>query len=157
MVKEERSSSDSITEFGMINGLHGGASLHRYAYGDCGPAGSVQRLVKHDGDRRGEISPCPKGSTAVRRRWRPGGSSGDDDGYLVTFTIDMVEDPTRLWYLMRRVCDGPIARVTLPEQGYPFETKLPGMLKQRVRSSNGSLGRGRWDRRSGSRTGVAQA
>ena len=45
------------------------------------------------------------------------GSTGEDDGYLVTFTIDMVEDRSQaLVFDASRVGDGPIARVTLPER-----------------------------------------
>ena len=45
------------------------------------------------------------------------GSKGEDDGYLVTFTIDMNEDCSQaLVFDAANVMDGPLARVTLPER-----------------------------------------
>jgi carotenoid cleavage dioxygenase len=45
------------------------------------------------------------------------GSTGKDDGYLVTLTTDMNENRSeRLVFDARRVADGPIARVRLPER-----------------------------------------
>lgn len=119
LVKEERL-SQTITEFGMINGLYGGRP-HRYAYAATGVPGRFlfNGLVKHDvvtGTEEQYALPdgvfCSETAMAPRV-----GSTGEDDGYLVTFTIDMVEDRSQaLVFDAARLSDGPVARVTLPER-----------------------------------------
>jgi carotenoid cleavage dioxygenase len=45
------------------------------------------------------------------------GSTGEDDGYLVTFVIDMNADRSECWiFAAQDVPGGPIARVRLPER-----------------------------------------
>jgi carotenoid cleavage dioxygenase len=45
------------------------------------------------------------------------GSSGEDDGYLVTLTTDMNEDRSEcLIFDAARVSDGPVARIRRPER-----------------------------------------
>ena len=47
---------------------------------------------------------------------RPG-AAAEDDGYLVTFTTDLVRDRSEcLVFDATRLADGPIARVALPER-----------------------------------------
>src|SRR5205823_818853 len=47
---------------------------------------------------------------------RPG-STGEDDGYLVTITTDMNADRSECWVFdAARVGDGPVCRVRLPER-----------------------------------------
>jgi carotenoid cleavage dioxygenase len=119
LVKEERL-SDSITEFGMINGRHGGRR-HRYTYAATAKPGwfLFNGLVKHDVDTGAEERFClPDGVFCSETAMAPRvGSTGEDDGYLVTLTIDMVADRSQaLVFDAARVADGPIARVTLPER-----------------------------------------
>ena len=118
-VKEERL-SDRVTEFGMINGLHGGRR-HRYTYAATGVPGRFMfnGLVKHDVDTGAEEHyPLPDGVFCSETAMAPRvGSTGEDDGYLVTFTIDMSADRSQaLVFDAANVMDGPLARVTLPER-----------------------------------------
>ena len=113
---------DTITEFGMINGLHGGRQ-HRYTYAATGVARAVpvQRpgQARRRDRRRGALRASATGCSAARPRWpRVWAVPGEDDGYLVTLTIDVVERPHRSagCFDAARVADGPIARVRLPER-----------------------------------------
>ena len=118
-VKEERL-SDTITEFGMINGLHGGRR-HRYTYAATGVPGRFQfnGLVTHDVDAGTEQAyMLPYGVYCSETAMSPRvGSTGEDDGYLVTFTIDMPQNRSQaLVFDAANVVDGPLAQVTLPER-----------------------------------------
>lgn len=45
------------------------------------------------------------------------GSTGEDDGYLVTMTVDMNRDLSEcLVFDAQRLADGPLARIRLPER-----------------------------------------
>jgi carotenoid cleavage dioxygenase-like enzyme len=118
-VKEERL-SDRITEFGMINSRHGGRP-HRYAYASTGVEGwfMFDGLVKHDlatgADERYGYGEGVFGSeAAVAAKTR---TTDEDDAYLVTLTTDMNEDRSEcLVFDARRVGDGPICRIRLPER-----------------------------------------
>jgi carotenoid cleavage dioxygenase-like enzyme len=128
-VKEERL-SERITEFGMINGRHGGRR-HRYAYASTGVEGwfMFDGLVKHDLDtgadeRYGygpgvfgsEAAVAPK-TTAPKTTAVGGDAVGEDDAYLVTLTTDLTEDRSEcLVFDARRVADGPVCRIRLPER-----------------------------------------
>lgn len=119
LAKEERL-TDSITEFGMVNGRHGGRR-HRYAYAASGVPNMFlfDGLVKHDIDRGTEerymLGEGVFGSeTAMAPRV---GATAEDDGYLIMFTTDMVNDRSECLVLdAARVSDGPIARIRLPER-----------------------------------------
>ena len=118
-VREERL-RDRVTEFGMINGSYGGRR-NRYAYAATGvPSWFLfNGLVKHDletgTDEHYAFGEGVYGSeTAMAPRV---GSTGEDDGYLVTLTTDMNENRSEcLVFDARRVGDGPVARVRLPER-----------------------------------------
>ncbi len=118
-VKEERR-SDRITEFGMINQRYAGRR-HRYAYAATGVPGwfLFDGLVKHDletgGDERYAFGDGVYGSeTAMAPRL---GSTGEDDGYLVTLTTDMAADRSEcLVFDAARIGDGPVCRIRLPER-----------------------------------------
>lgn len=76
-------------------------------------------LVKHDVVTGAEERfSLPEGVYCSETAMAPRvGGTGEDDGYLVTFTIDMVEDRSQaMVFDAARVMDGPIARVTLPER-----------------------------------------
>ncbi|WP_156758254.1 carotenoid oxygenase family protein [Actinokineospora pegani] len=117
--KEERL-TDSITEFGMINGGHAGRP-YRYTYASTGRPGwfLFDGLVKHDlltgAEERYRYGDGVYGSeTAVAPRV---GARSEDDGYLITMTTDMTEDRSEcLVFDATRVTDGPVARVRLPER-----------------------------------------
>jgi carotenoid cleavage dioxygenase-like enzyme len=118
-VREEQL-SDSITEFGMINAAHAGRD-YRYAYAATGKPSwfLFDGLVKHDlatgAEQRFAFPDGVYGSeTAMAPRV---GSAGEDDGYLVTLTTDMVADASHcLVFDAARVDDGPICTLALPER-----------------------------------------
>lgn len=117
--KEERL-SESVTEFGMINGNLGGLP-YRYTYASTGEPGwfLFNGLVKHDtftGDEtRFAYGPGVFGSeTAMAPRV---GSVDEDDGYVITMTTDMNRDLSEcLLFDARHIADGPVARIPLPER-----------------------------------------
>ncbi|GAA2492774.1 carotenoid oxygenase family protein [Terrabacter carboxydivorans] len=119
LVKEEQL-SDSITEFGMMNGAYAGGA-YRYAYAATGkPAWFLfDGLVKHDlqtgTEERFSFGDNVFGSeTAMAPRV---GSTGEDDGYLVTLTTDMNDDASYCVVLdAARVADGPVCKLRLPER-----------------------------------------
>ena len=116
----EESLSDRIMEFGMINGTHGGRP-YRYTYNVTGAPGwfLFDGLVKHDlhtgTEERYAFGDGVFGSeTPFAPRL---GATAEDDGYLVTFTTDMVRDCSEcLVFDATDITAGPIARVRLPER-----------------------------------------
>ena len=119
LVTEERL-TDSITEFGMINGAYAGAE-YRYAYAATGKPGwfLFDGLVKHDLQTGPEEHySSATASSAARPRWRrASAATGEDDGYLVTLTTDMNDDASYcLVFDAARVSDGPVCKLRLPER-----------------------------------------
>jgi carotenoid cleavage dioxygenase-like enzyme len=117
--REERL-SDRIMEFGMINGRYGGRH-YRYCYNALPAEGwfGFEGIVKHDLHTGSEqVVRLPKGVYASETVMAPRvGSTGEDDGYLVTFTMDMNEDRSECLILDAAApCDEPIARISLPER-----------------------------------------
>jgi carotenoid cleavage dioxygenase len=117
--KEERL-SESLTEFGVINGRMGGRP-HRYAYASTGEPGwfLFNGLVKHDiftgAEESYRYGPGVYGSETVMAPRV--GSVQEDDGYLITLTTDLNRDSSEcLVFDARRVADGPVARIRLPER-----------------------------------------
>jgi carotenoid cleavage dioxygenase len=118
-VKEERL-SDRITEFGMINSGYAGGK-YRYTYAATGKPGwfLFDGLVKHDvltgAEEHFSFGDGVYGSeTAMAPRV---GSRGEDDGYLVTLTMDMNADASYcLVFDAARVADGPVCKLQLPER-----------------------------------------
>jgi carotenoid cleavage dioxygenase len=116
----EESLSDRVSEFGMINGTVAGRA-HRYSYSMTGAPGwfLFDGLVKHDvvtgTEERYAFGDGVFGSeTPFAPRL---GSTGEDDGYLVTFTTDLNRDVSEcLVFDARSIGSGPIARVRLPER-----------------------------------------
>ena len=117
--REERL-SDSITEFGMINSGYAGVP-YRYTYAATGKpswflfdgvvkhdlqTGAEERFVFEDGVYGSETAMAPRV-----------GSTGEDDGYLVTLTTDMTADASYcLVFDATRVGDGPVCKLALPER-----------------------------------------
>jgi carotenoid cleavage dioxygenase len=116
----EEQLSDLITEFGMINAGYAGAN-YRYTYAASGKPSwfLFDGLVKHDlvtgSEERFAFDDGVYGSeTAMAPRL---GSTGEDDGYLVTLTTDMNADASYcLVFDAARVADGPVCKLALPER-----------------------------------------
>jgi carotenoid cleavage dioxygenase len=117
---KEEDLSDTVSEFGMINGRHGGRP-YRYAYAATSVPGwfLFDGIVRHDTvtgtEERYRFDEGVYGSeTAMAPRL---GSTSEDDGYLVTITSDMNRDLSEcLVFDAQRVADGPVCRVQLPER-----------------------------------------
>lgn len=109
---------DRILEFGIINNQYAGVK-YRYAYSAVSKPGwfLFTGLVKHDMDS-GESWALDFGPE--RYGSEPGfaprvGATEEDDGYLVTFISDMIEDRSEcVIYDARKMADGPVCRIILP-------------------------------------------
>ncbi|MFZ2241236.1 MAG: carotenoid oxygenase family protein [Gordonia amarae] len=118
-VREEQF-TDTISEFGMINGSVT-ARPHRYVYAASGVDGwfLFNGVVKHDLRTGAEesffLGDGVYGSeTSMAPRV---GSTGEDDGYLITITTDMNDDASYCVVLdAARVSDGPVCKLRLPER-----------------------------------------
>ena len=116
----EEQLTDTITEFGMINGEVAGGH-YRYTYAATGKPGwfLFDGLVKHDlktgTEEHYSFDDGVYGSeTAMAPRV---GSSAEDDGYLVTLTTDVNDDASYcLVFDAARVADGPVCKLALPER-----------------------------------------
>jgi carotenoid cleavage dioxygenase len=137
----EQQLSDSITEFGMMNGAYAGGA-YRYAYAATGkPAWFLfDGLVKHDlqtgtEERYAFGDNVFSSETAMAPRV---GSVVEDDGYLVTLTTDMNDDASYcLVFDATRVCDGPVCKLRLPERisSGTHSTWAPGAELRRWRTA----------------------
>jgi carotenoid cleavage dioxygenase len=118
-VKEEPL-SESVTEFGMINARHAGQP-YRYSWSATGEPdrflfnGLTKQDVETGAEEHYGFGPGVFGSeTAMAPRV---GSTGEDDGYLVTITTDMNVDASYcLVFDAARVADGPVCKLRLPER-----------------------------------------
>ena len=116
----EESLSDRVQEFGMINPNVAGHD-YRYTYNMTGKPGwfLFDGLVKQDvrtgAEQRYEFG---DGVFASETPFAPrAGGTAEDDGYLVTFTTDLVNDRSEcLVFDAANLLDGPLARVRLPER-----------------------------------------
>jgi len=116
----EQRLSDRIMEFGMINGRYAGRP-NRYSYNALPAEGwfGFEGIVKHDLVRgTEEVVKLPEGVFASETAMAPRiGSTSEDDGYLVTFTMDTNDDRSECLVLnAASPGDEPIARITLPER-----------------------------------------
>ncbi len=117
---EEEPLSDRIMEFGMINGTYGGRP-YRYSYNALPVRGwfGFEGLVKHDLQTGCEtVVTLADGEYCSETVMAPRlDSKAEDDGYLITFTVDMNNDESRC-----KVFDaadpgaGPVASILLPER-----------------------------------------
>ena len=117
--REERL-SDRIMEFGMINGRYGGRR-NRYSYNALPAKGwfGFEGLVKQDLETGNEnVVQLPEGVYASETVMAPRiGSTAEDDGYLVTFTMDVNRDRSECLVLdAANPTDSPVARIALPER-----------------------------------------
>ncbi|MFI8660403.1 carotenoid oxygenase family protein [Rhodococcus qingshengii] len=138
----EEQLSDSITEFGMMNGNFAGEK-YRYAYAASGKPSwfLFDGLVKHDlltgNEERFAFGDGVYGSeTSMAPRV---GGTAEDDGYLITLTTDMNEDASFcLIFDAARVGDGPLCKLRLPERisSGTHSTWAPGAELRRWQSAD---------------------
>jgi carotenoid cleavage dioxygenase-like enzyme len=107
-----------VLEFGIINNQYAGVR-YRYAYSALAKPGwfLFTGMVKHDLETREsqalDFGPERYGS-------EPGfapriGATAEDDGYLITFVTDMIEDRSEcVIYDAQKLGEGPVARIILP-------------------------------------------
>lgn len=117
---KEEPLSDRVMEFGMINGTFGGRP-YRYSYNALPAEGwfGFVGLVKHDLETGTQtVVELSDGEYCSETVMAPRvGSTSEDDGYLITFTLDMVNDESRC-----KIFDaadpsaGPLASILLPER-----------------------------------------
>ena len=117
--REERL-SETIQEFGMIHGRYGGRP-YRYSYNALPAKGwfGFEGVIKMDLEAgTEEVAKLPDGVFASETVMAPRlGSQAEDDGYLVTFTMDVNEDRSQCWILdAAQPSRGPIAKISLPER-----------------------------------------
>ncbi|MDH3753429.1 MAG: carotenoid oxygenase family protein [Acidimicrobiia bacterium] len=111
---------DNVREFGMINGRHAGRR-HRYSYDALPVEGwfGFRGVVKHDLETgREEIYELPDGVYGSETVMAPrDGADHEDDGYLITFTVDVDRDRSECLVLdAAQPGAGPLARLALPER-----------------------------------------
>ncbi len=117
---QEESRSERCSEFPMINGRYGGRR-YRYAYEARCTHGlfAFDGLIKRDVDAgTEEIVEFPEGTFISETIMAPrDGSSTEDDGYLVTFTSNVIDDSSECVVLdAANPTDAPVARIRLPER-----------------------------------------
>jgi carotenoid cleavage dioxygenase len=116
----EESLSDQCLEFPMINGRYAGRR-HRYSYeARCTPGlFAFDGLVKRDVET-GTEEPVtfPAGTYVSETVMAPRvGSTAEDDGYLLTFTSNLVDDSSACLVLDAADPSGePVAHIRLPER-----------------------------------------
>ena len=115
--REERC-DDACSEFPTIHSGFGGKK-HRYVYATLGEPGLFQfnGFVKTDVETGKKTTyALPKNVFASEAPFVPRiGSKEEDDGYIVTFTIDMNRDASEcVLFDARAIEKGPIARIALP-------------------------------------------
>ncbi len=116
----EEQLSDRCAEFPMINGRYAGRR-HRYAYLGRGAPEifAFDALVKHDVSTGSEeLVTLGEGVYLSETVMAPRvGSTAEDDGYLITFTADVVNDQSECVILdAANPADEPVARIRLPER-----------------------------------------
>ena len=115
--REERL-DDRVLEFGTFNARYAGKP-YRYAYSTMSKPGwfLFTGLVKHDlAAGRSETFHLPEGCFASETPFAPRVDARDeDDGYLVTFTIDEARGLSECLLIdAKRFGDGPVCRIALP-------------------------------------------
>jgi carotenoid cleavage dioxygenase-like enzyme len=111
---------DQIVEFGMINPRFAGKP-YRYVYSAVAKPGwfLFDGFVKHDLHTGGSESfKLPDGCYASEAPFAPRPSGvAEDDGWLLTFTIDEANGRSECLILdARHIDDGPVARIALPHK-----------------------------------------
>ncbi len=116
----EEPMSDRCAEFPMVNGRHGGRR-HRFSYNARCVHGlfAFDGLIKHDLDRGIETEVAmPDGVFISETVMAPRDASrAEDDGYLVTFSMDIGNDRSEcLVFDASDPAAGPVAGIELPER-----------------------------------------
>jgi carotenoid cleavage dioxygenase len=117
---EERRLSEEIVEFGMINQRHTGRP-YRYGYSAVGKKGMFlfTGLRKHDVEtgRMWSLDLAP-GEYASESPFAPRlGAKDEDDGYVVTFTINETTGRSECLVIdAKRFDAGPVCRLALPHK-----------------------------------------
>jgi carotenoid cleavage dioxygenase len=116
----EEQMSDRCSEFPMINGTHAGRR-HRYSYNSiCAPnLFAFNGLIKHDLDTgKEETYEFEDGVFVSETVMAPRDNSArEDDGYLVTFSSDLIRDISdALVFDASDITQGPICKIRLPER-----------------------------------------
>jgi len=111
---------DDFTEFGIINGRHVGRE-HRYVYAAQGKPGwfLFDGFVRHDLQTgEDDVLRLPDGVYGSEVGVAPKAhGTAEDDAYVVTFTTDETHDRSECLVLdAKRISDGPITRLRLPER-----------------------------------------
>ncbi|MCA9680318.1 MAG: carotenoid oxygenase family protein [Myxococcales bacterium] len=111
---------DLISEFPTIDGRRGGRR-HRYVFAMTAPPGwflfdGLTRLDMETGEL--QRWRWPDGVYASESPVAPrAGGTAEDDGWVVTFVSDVPHDRSECHVFdARRISDGPVARVRLPER-----------------------------------------
>jgi len=112
--------SDTITEFGVINGAVSGRR-HETTYCIIPTEGwfMFEGLIRHDISTGHETRfHLPEGEYCSEAVFAPRiGATAEDDGYVLTFTIDVQNDRSDCAIFdARDIAAGPLARVRLPER-----------------------------------------
>lgn len=112
--------SDTVTEFGMINGRFGGQK-YQWVYSTIPAEGwfGFEGIIKHNVQTGSEERyQLPTGVYASETVFAPKPiQRSEDDGYLVTFTMDVVNDVSHcMVFDAMNMSDGPIATIQLPER-----------------------------------------
>ena len=112
--------SDTITEFGMINAQIAGKKYSTvYSVIPANGWFGFEGLIKHNVETGTEENyHLPTGVYASEPVFAPRpNATSEDDGYLITFTMDVVNDTSHCQIFdAARLSDGPIASITLPER-----------------------------------------
>ncbi len=116
----EESLSERCLEFPMINGRYAGRR-HRYSYEARCVNGlfAFDALVKRDVEAgTEELVEFAEGTFVSETVMAPRtGSTAEDDGYLITFTSDIVNDVSECVVLdAANPSSSPVARIRLPER-----------------------------------------
>ena len=116
----EQHLDERVLEFGCFNHRFAGRRT-RYLYSTTSEPGwfLFNGLVKHDFETGGSTEyRLPPGLFASEPAFAPRvGSTEEDDGYLVTFTIDAEQDRSEcLLFDARSIEAGPVCRIRLPHR-----------------------------------------
>ncbi len=111
---------DRILEFGSYNAEYGGRR-NRYLYSTTTKPGwfLFNGLVKHDFDTGASTSlGFGEGRYASETPFAPRiGATSEDDGYLISFVTDMVENRSECVLIdAANIEDGPVCRIILPHR-----------------------------------------
>jgi carotenoid cleavage dioxygenase len=112
--------SDTITEFGVINNAIAGKK-YGVTYSALPTEGwfTFDGVIRHEVETgREEVVRLPEGVFCSEAVFAPrAGATTEDDGYVMTYTIDVNADKSEcVIYDARRMSDGPVARIELPER-----------------------------------------